>query len=117
MLTMIVRAANTVSPFGNWTPTALNSAFRPFAIPSPRKSPSSEATSPTTSASSMTLRRTWRREPPIVRSVANSRIRWAIVIDSVFAITKAPTNSAMKPKASRIFWKMPTPSLTSSTAC
>ena len=46
-------------------------------------------------------RRICRREAPIVRSVANSRVRWAIVIDSELAITKAPTNSAMPPKASR----------------
>ena len=35
-----------------------------------------------------------------MRSVANSRIRWAIVIESVFAITKAPTKSAMPANAS-----------------
>ncbi len=45
--------------------------------------------------------RIWRRVAPSVRSVANSRVRWAIVIDSVFAITKLPTKSAMKAKASR----------------
>ena len=27
------------------------------------------------------------------------------MIDSVFAITKAPTKSAMKPKASRKYWR------------
>ena len=32
--------------------------------------------------------RTWRREPPIVRSVANSRTRCAMVIESVLAMTK-----------------------------
>ena len=36
-----------------------------------------------------------------MRRVANSRVRCAIVIDSEFAITKAPTNSAMPPKASK----------------
>ena len=44
---------------------------------------------------------TWRREPPSVRRVANSRVRWAIVIESEFAITKLPTKSAMPAKASR----------------
>jgi hypothetical protein len=111
-----VRVENTVPPLGNSTPSAENKAFRPFAIASPKKRPMIDAMTPTTSASSMTLRRTWRREPPMVRSVANSRMRCAIVIDSVFAITNAPTNKAMKPNASRIFWKIPTPSLTSSTA-
>ena len=44
---------------------------------------------------------TCRREAPSVRSVANSRVRWAIVIESEFAITNAPTKSAMPPNASR----------------
>ena len=54
-----------------------------------------------TSASTITEPSTWRREAPSVRSVANSRVRWAIVIESEFAITKAPTKSAMPPNASR----------------
>ena len=41
------------------------------------------------------------REAPSVRSVANSRVRWATVIDSVLKITNAPTSSAMPPKPSR----------------
>ena len=36
-----------------------------------------------------------------MRSVANSRVRCAIVIDSELAITKLPTNSAMPANASR----------------
>jgi hypothetical protein len=32
-----------------------------------------------------------------VGSVANSRVRWATVIDSVLKITNAPTSSAMPP--------------------
>ena len=47
----------------------------------------------------------WRREAPIVRRVANSRVRCAIVIESEFAITNAPTNSAMPPNASRKPWR------------
>ena len=58
---------------------------------------------PTTRASTITDFRIWLREAPIVRSVANSRVRWAIVIDSEFAITKAPTKSAMRPNPSRTF--------------
>ena len=38
---------------------------------------------------------------PSVRSVANSRVRCAIVIESEFAITKLPTKSAIPPNASR----------------
>ena len=53
----------------------------------------------------MIERSTCRREAPSVRSVASSRVRCAIVIDSEFAITKLPTNSAMPPNASRKSWR------------
>ena len=36
-----------------------------------------------------------------MRSVANSRVRWAMVIDSELAITKLPTNRATPAKTSR----------------
>ena len=55
------------------------------------------------SASSSTDQSTWRREAPIVRNVANSRMRWAIVIPRVFAITNAPTKTAMPAKASSAY--------------
>ena len=41
-----------------------------------------------------------------MRSVANSRVRCAIVIESELAITNAPTKSAMPPKASRNVCRM-----------
>ena len=44
---------------------------------------------------------TWRRDAPSVRSVASSRVRWAMVIERVLKITKPPTNRAMPPNASR----------------
>ena len=116
MLTTIVRVAKTVPVFGKFNPIAVNNASSAFAIPRPRKSPAKEANRPIASASSMTLRKTCRREPPIVLNVANSRMRWAIVIESVFAMTNAPTKSARTPNASRTFWKMPSVPLTSSTA-
>ena len=49
----------------------------------------------------MTEPRIWRFVAPIVRSVANSRVRCAIVIESEFAITNEPTNSAIPAKARR----------------
>ena len=55
---------------------------------------------PITSVSTITERSTCRREAPSVRSVANSRVRCATVIESVLKITNAPTNSAMPPNAS-----------------
>ena len=67
----------------------------------------SDATTPITSASTITDASTWRRDPPIVRIVANSRVRCAIVIESEFAITNAPTKSAMPANASRKSWRKP----------
>ena len=58
------------------------------------------------SASTMIEPSTWTREAPSVRSVANSRVRWAIVIESELTITKLPTKSAMPAKASRKSWKV-----------
>ena len=87
--------------FGRSTPIAAKNALMPLAMPSPSTSPSTDATIPTISPSSTTERMTWRREAPSVRSVANSRERWATVIESVLRITNAPTNSAMPPKPSR----------------
>ena len=63
---------------------------------------------------------TWRREAPSVRSVANSRERWATVIESVLRITNAPTNSAMPPKPSRKYvmnFRLSLVSLESAAAC
>ncbi len=54
-----------------------------------------------TSASRATEPRIWRLEAPIVLSVANSRTRWATVIDSVLKMTNAPTKSAIAAKESR----------------
>ena len=67
-------------------------------MPNPAISPMTEATSPMARPSSTTERITCLREAPSVRSVANSRVRWATVIDSVLKITNEPTNSAIAPK-------------------
>jgi hypothetical protein len=105
--TTIVRVWYTSPTFGSVNPTASKSAFSPRARRKPRKSPITDAITPITSASTMTEPSTCRREPPIVRIVANSRVRWAIVIESVFAITNDPTKSAIPANASRNFWRKP----------
>ena len=99
--TTIVRVAKTVSVCGRSKFSDLNRAFSPTASPRPLKSPTSEAPRPITSASRITDRRTCRRDAPSVRSVANSRIRWATVIESVLKMTKAPTKSAIPANESR----------------
>ena len=87
--------------FGSVKPTASNSANSPFASPKPARSPTSDASTPTTRASIRIVIRICRREAPTVRRVANSRVRWAIVIESELAITKLPTKRAIPPNASR----------------
>ena len=101
-----MRVAKTVAAWGRSMPTEISSELSPLARASPRNSPAIEASRPITNASSSTEARTWRRVAPSVRSVASSRVRCAIVIESVLAITKLPTNSATPPKASRNDWKM-----------
>ena len=97
----IVDVPKTMPLFGSVKPTASNSLKSPLARPSPRKSPVTAARIPITSASITIEVSTCRRLAPSVRIVANSRVRWAIVIESEFAITKLPTKSAMPPNASR----------------
>ena len=99
--TMIVRELKMRPLFGSVNPTASNSLNRAVASARPRKNPMIDAIVPITSASTMTEKRTCRRDAPSVRSVASSRVRCAIVIESEFKITKAPTKSAITPNASR----------------
>jgi hypothetical protein len=81
--TTIVRAAMTVEPVGRSNPIALNSAMIAGATSRPPARPSNAAIVPTTSASRTTLRSTWRRLAPIVRSSASSFVRCATVIENV----------------------------------
>ena len=114
---MIVRALNTVAACGRSIPNETSSELSALASSSPTNRPTTEAIAPITNASTRTDVRTWRRVAPRVRSVASSRVRWAIVIDRVLAITKLPTNSAMPPNASRKSWKMLRNPLVSLVAC
>ncbi len=98
---MIVRVLKMRPLFGSVNPTASKSLNSPFASARPRKSPTIDASVPITSDSTITEKRTWRRDAPSVRSVANSRVRCAIVIESELKMTNAPTKSAITPKASR----------------
>ena len=97
----IVRVSNRRPLFGSVKPTASNRENSPYASARPRKRPTIDAITPIASASTTTDIRTWRRDAPSVRSVASSRVRCAIVIESELTITKAPTKSAMSPNASR----------------
>ncbi len=96
-----VRGWTIVEASGSSRPRAAIRANMPLASPMPASSPSTDAIRPITKPSATTERMTCLREPPSVRSVANSRVRWATVIDRVLKITNAPTSSAMPPKPSR----------------
>ena len=114
---MTVRVANTVPACGRLIPSETNSCIEALCEPEAEEQPVIEASRPITNASSSTERSTWLRIAPSVRSVASSRVRCAIVIDSVFAITKLPTNSATPPNASRKSWMMFRNELVSLVAC
>ena len=88
-------------PWAGRRPARRSGRSCPWRSRCPATSPSSEASRPMTRPSSTTERLTCLREAPSVRSVANSRVRCATVIDSVLKITNAPTSSAMPPKPSR----------------
>ena len=62
---------------------------------------------PIANASTTTVRRIWPREAPSVRSIPNSVIRWATVIEKVLKIRKAPTKIATKAKTSSIVCRKP----------
>ena len=81
--------------------------------PRPPRIPTTEATIPRTSASTMTVASTWRDEAPRVRSIPNSRVRWATVIENVLKIRNAPTNTEMPAKTSRKVVRKLKPSLMS----
>ena len=98
-------------------PKATKSALSAFASARPRKRPTTEASTPIVNASSTIDQYTCRRVAPSVRNVASSRVRCAIVIESVFAITKMPTKSATKPNASRKYSRIERNPFVSLAAC
>ena len=109
-----VRVAITVPVLGRSIPTASNSALIAGAKPIPASTPITAATSPITNASVITVVRIWRRLAPSVRSIANSRVRCATVIENVLKIRNAATNSETPAKISSAVFKKPMNSPTSS---
>ena len=103
---MIVRAAITVPSLGRSISSAWNSALMAGAKAMPRSSPITDANSPRTNASRTTEVTSWRRLAPSVRSIANSRVRWATVIEKVLKIRKEATNSDTPAKMSRAVRRM-----------
>jgi hypothetical protein len=73
----------TTVPFGISRPTAPRRPRRPKDISTPAARPMAEETAPMMADSSSTERSTWRRLAPTARSMAISRMRWAMVIEKV----------------------------------
>jgi hypothetical protein len=105
--TITVRPSSTSEVVGRSIPNASNSALRPRATTKPPAIPISEPMRPIATASTSTVLRICRREAPSVRSIPNSRTRWATVIEKVLKIRNEPTRTAMKPKTRRKVWKKP----------
>ncbi len=105
--TITVRASNTSGPEGSVTPKTPSNASRPRAARTPRPSPTRDARSPTSAASVNTDRKTCPRLAPTMRSSASSFVRWPTVIENVFTIVNAPTNSAMKANTKSAMLKNP----------
>ena len=110
-------AAATVPPesdiaaIGRPRPMLVNTLSSPAASARPAPIPTADAPRPIASASSSTVRRTWRRLAPTMRSSPSSRVRWATAIESALKIVNAPTTIATPAKASRIVRRMSTKSL------
>ena len=85
---------------GSWRSSAPNTAFRPDGEAEAGGDADGERQRPIASASSSTEPSTCRRAAPTIRSSANSRVRWATVIESVLKIVNAPTKIATPPKTS-----------------
>ena len=71
------------APVGTPKPSASNAERRPAASPTPASRPRTDATNPIASASSPTDQSTCPRDAPIARSSADSRVRWAMMIENV----------------------------------
>ncbi len=92
-------AGGTASPVtGSDTPNPASRAARPLDSRMPSPVPARAATTPTSAASVRTERKTCPRPAPSARSSASSLVRCPIMIEKVFQITKAPTNSATPAK-------------------
>ena len=96
-----VEASSARPEVGSSKPIALNRPSISSTKPKPPAIPSSDAESrPTSAASIRTAAITRRLEAPSVRSIANSRILWATVIEKVLKIRNAPTKTAIPAKTS-----------------
>ncbi len=100
--TMIVPTPRLRLPTGKPKPIASNSRAISFATPSPAKMPTTDAITPTSNASAITLVSSWRREAPNVRNSPSSLMRWPTVIQKVLKMMNAPASVETTPIAIRM---------------
>ena len=110
--TRTVLGAITSAVGGSFRPSAPTTAFSPIASTIPTSTPMTDATSPTTAASTRTEVITCRRVAPSARNNASSRLRWVTTMLKVLKMMKAPTNKATKPNTSNPVRRNPRPRLT-----
>jgi hypothetical protein len=110
--TTTVRDAMTSAVGGSLRPIAATSAFSPIASTTPTPTPTIDATSPTTAASTKTDVITCRRRAPSARNSANSLLRWATTMLKVLKMMNAPTNRATNPNTRSPVRRNPRPLLT-----
>src|SRR5271165_4884903 len=92
----------TTSPLpGRLMPSPARPALSATARPRPAITPTADAIRPMIADSPRTVASTWPLLAPTARSRASSRCRCATTIVNVLKMTNTPTNSAMKPNASR----------------
>ena len=81
-------------------PMAPKTTVISLAKPMPASTPMSDETTPISRASSSTERSTCRLLAPMVRSIANSRMRCETVIEKVLKMMNPPTKTAAPANAS-----------------
>ena len=88
--TITVRGSTTVPVVGRSMPSAVEQAPITCAKPIPASDADDRGAEPDQrTPRATTAARIWRREAPSVRSIANSRVRWATVIEKVLKIRNA----------------------------
>ncbi len=80
---MTADAGTTRGVSGPAKPMLRSRALSPIARPIPQRTPTADATSPTTTASLRTEPTTWRRRAPSALRSASSRVRWATITVNV----------------------------------
>ena len=91
----------TSGPGGSAAPATRNSQRSPSASAMPATAPMAPEMRPMIPASATWLANTCRRDAPMARSRASSRVRWVSVMVNVLRMRKPPTNRAAAEKAAR----------------